>query len=172
MEYVEIGKVKGAHGLNGELKVVISEHFFDAVNEAEAFFVDLKGSKTPCFIDSIRGKGDFFLLKFEDIDTKEEAEQFTNKSMYLRREEVDLEDEDLHINGLKYGFLEGYEMHEAELGKVGEIKYVDAFPQQEMATVEYNGKDVFVPLVKEWIVKIDKAAKQVTVSLPEGLLSM
>ena len=81
MNYLEIGKIKKPHGLNGELKATIDERFFEDVNEVEAFFVAIEGEKAPYFIESIRG-GSPILLKFEDIDSKEDAALFTNKRIY------------------------------------------------------------------------------------------
>ncbi|MGH1336946.1 MAG: ribosome maturation factor RimM [Aureispira sp.] len=171
MEYLEIGKIKKPHGLNGELKATIDERFFEDVNGVEAFFVAINGEKAPYFIESLRG-GSPILLKFEDIDSKEDAALFTNKRIYLREEDVSLSEEEIQDTGLEYSFLEGFTLEVEELGVIGAILRVEEFPQQEMATVMHQEKELFIPLLEQWIVRVDKDKKAVVMALPEGLLDI
>lgn len=171
MDYLEIGKIKKPHGLNGELKATIEERFYEDVNAVEAFFIEIEGEKAPYFIESLRG-GATLLLKLEEIDNKEDAALFTNKTIYLRAEDVSLSEEELQDTGLEYSFLEGYTLEVEEIGVIGEILRVDEFPQQEMATVNYQEKEIFVPLLEQWIVEVNKEKKVVVMDLPEGLLEV
>lgn len=171
MEYVEIGKIKKPHGLNGEMKATIDERYFGDVNEVEAFFVEIQGEKAPYFIESLRG-GSPVLLKFEEMDTKEDAALLTNKRIFLRAEDVSLSEEEIQDTGLEFSYLEGFVLSVEELGEIGAILRVEAFPQQEMATVAYQQKELFVPLLAQWMVNVDKAAKTVLMDLPEGLLDI
>ncbi|MBL4648952.1 MAG: hypothetical protein JKY03_04420 [Aureispira sp.] len=169
MDYVEIGRVRKPHGLGGELKGDIDERFLDDVAGIDAFFVDIKGDKTPYFIDYLRGKGTL-IMKFEDINTKEDASLFTSKALYLRRDDVSLSEEEINDTGLEFSYLEGYELHVEEIGKFGTIEEVEEYPQQEMATVKQGGKSFLVPLRTAWILSVDKGKKIVVMDLPEGLL--
>lgn len=171
MDYVEIGRFRKPHGLNGEIKGDIDERFWDDVAEIDAFFVEIKGEKTPYFIEYLRGKGTL-IFKFEDIDTKEDASLFTSKNLYLRREDITLSEEEINDTGLEFSFLEGYELYLEESGKVGFIQYVDEYPQQEMATVQQGEKEILVPLRAAWIISVDKEQKRVVMDLPEGLLDI
>jgi 16S rRNA processing protein RimM len=171
MEYTEIGRINKPHGLNGEMKATIDERFYGDVAEIDAFFVDEKAQKTPYFIEYMRGRGSL-ILKFEDIETKEEARVFTNKYLYLRRDDISLTEEEINDTGLEYSFLQGYELHEEAIGKIGMIELIEEFPQQEMATVNCAEKTILIPLLEQWITSVDKSAKVIIMSLPEGLLDM
>lgn len=171
MDYVEIGRIRKPHGLGGEIKGDIDERFWDDVAQVDAFFVEIKGEKTPYFLDYLRGKGTL-IMKFEDINTKEDASLFTSKYLYLRREDVDLSEEEINDTGLEFSYLEGYELQVEEVGKVGTIKEVEEYPQQEMATVEAGAKSLLVPLRTAWIVSVNKDTKVVLMDLPEGLLDI
>lgn len=171
MEYVEIGRVRKPHGLGGEVKGDIDERFLEDVAGIDAFFIENKGEKMPYFIDYLRGKGTL-IMKFEDVDTKEDASLFTSKALYLRREDVNLSEEEINDTGLEFSYLEGYELHQEEVGKVGIIKEVEEYPQQEMATVQAVKKTFLVPLRAEWILSVDKKKKVVLMDLPEGLLDI
>jgi 16S rRNA processing protein RimM len=171
MEYVEIGRIRKPHGLGGEVKGDIDERFLEDVAGIDAFFIDNKGEKMPYFIDYLRGKGTL-IMKFEDVDTKEDASLFTSKALYLRREDVSLSEEEINDTGLEFSYLEGYELHQEEVGKVGLIQEVEEYPQQEMATVKAVKKTFLVPLRAEWILSVDKNKKVVLMDLPEGLLDI
>lgn len=171
MDFVEIGKLKKPHGLQGELKGTIDKRFWEDIGNAPAVFIDQKGDKAPYFIEYARG-GVPLILKLEEIDTKEDAALLTNKLVYLRREDVQLDDEAIQSRGLMYGYLEGYTLYVEEMETVGPIVQVDEYPQQEMATVRYQERDVLVPLREAWITQLDKVNKTLQMDLPEGLLDL
>ncbi len=171
MEYTDIGRINKPHGLDGELKATIDERFWSDIANIDAFFVEQRGQKIPFFIEYLRGKGSL-ILKFEEVETKEEARSFTNKRLYLRREDISLTEEEINDKGLEYSFLEGYELIEVDLGTVGRIESVEDFPQQEMAKVDANGNLILIPLLKVWITNINKENKTITMSLPDGLLEV
>ena len=171
MDFVEIGQLKKAHGLQGELKGKVDERFWEDLMEAQAVFLEHKGDKAPYFIEYARG-GAPLILKLEDIDTKEAASELTNKRLYLRREDVQLDDEAILSGDLVFGYLKGYTLHTTAVGEVGPIVRVDEYPQQEMAIVAYQDREVLVPLREAWITALDKAQKTVEMDLPEGLLDL
>jgi 16S rRNA processing protein RimM len=45
-------------------------------------------------------------------------------------------------------------------------------PQQEMAFVIHNGREVLIPLNESLIVSVDRENKTLLMDLPEGLLDM
>lgn len=171
MDYIEIGKINKPHGLGGEIKAVIDERYWNDVAAVEAFFVDQHGAKTPFFIEYLRGKGTL-ILKFEDIDSKEDASLFTRKKIYLRSQDVSLTNEQINDTGLRYSFLEGFMLFDQQAGAVGLIESVEDFPQQEMACVDYHKKIILIPLLENWIIEVDEISNKIIMNLPEGLLNI
>jgi 16S rRNA processing protein RimM len=171
MEYTEIGKINKPHGLNGELKATIDERFWNDISEAEAFFVVLHGDKAPFFIEYFRGKGSL-ILKFEDIESKEDASIFTHKRLFMRADDISLTIAEINNTGLEYSFLEWYELIDTQSGEAGIIRSVEEYPQQEMASVDYNGKISLIPLLEIWITSINKDKKIISMSLPNGLFEI
>lgn len=169
--FLEIGKINKPHGLQGELKAQVEDKFLADISEAEAFFIELKGTYTPYFIEYIRGKGRL-LLKLEDVDNKESAAFLTNKKLYLRREDIQLTDAEIDDRGLEYQFIEGFVLFDEQVGRLGIIESVEEFPQQEMAIVLFQEKQCLIPLNALWIVQIDEASKEITMNLPEGLIDI
>lgn len=167
MNYIKIGSLGKTHGLKGELKFRIDEEYIDDFNEVDVLFVKIKGHYAPYFIESIRSSS---IIKFEDTNTKETANVLQHQSIFLKEEDVtiiaDIPEE------LLYQHLKGFKMIDDLLGDLGEIQTVEAYPQQEMAIINYNNNEVLIPLNEFIISKIDIDNQTVLVNLPEGLLEI
>jgi 16S rRNA processing protein RimM len=172
MEFIKIGKVRCAHGIKGELKISVEEKFIDSLWESEAIFLEMRGNKTPYFVEELR-EGAAIMIKLENVDTRTASEQVGQPDIYLRREDIDLTDAEIDEDAsLEYEHLLGYTLHETDLGEVGIIKLIEAYPQQEMATVSLGDKTVLIPLLPVWIVEINPEQKTVTMNLPDGILDL
>ena len=50
------------------------------------------------------------------------------------------------------------------------ITKVEQYPQQLMAIVIHEGKEILIPLAEAYIEKIDIEKEQIIMTLPEGML--
>ena len=170
MEYTQIGFTKKAHGVKGELKIAIDEIYEDIFLSADRVFIEVRGAKMPFFIENIRGGGEL-IVHFEDITNKDQVIHIQSKGVFLPAAELpaSIEVED---DGLEYGFLEGFTIHDKNTGEVGKIEEVIDMPQQEMAIVTYKNKEILIPLNDHIIASISEAKKTVLMDLPDGLLDL
>ena len=167
---VAIGYTKKPHGLKGELKVQIEELYLDDFLEAEIIFLDMKGKKLPFFIESVR-EGNEILLKLEDVDSKEAADSLSSKEVFLRESDiVPLEEREMEPDDFTQ-FI-GYQIKDAELGLIGEIEDVMEYPQQMMAALTYQDREILIPMNTAFIKEIQKENKMIIMELPEGLLEL
>lgn len=169
--FVSIGFTRKTHGVKGELKCSVEEDFEEIVLKKGRVFLDQKGRKLPYFVETIRGAGEP-IVKFEDVNTREDALMLQSKEMFLLESDLPLdfivEDEE----ELAYGYVKGFRLVDKTVGPVGTIEEVIEMPQQEMAVVRYKGREVLTPLNDRLIVKIDEKSREVLVDLPDGLLDM
>lgn len=170
MDYIQIGFTKKTHGIAGELKVFIEEPYEDIFLEKERVFLEIRGNKQPFFVESIRGAGDL-IVKFEDIKVREDALLLQSKPVFLPATEIP---EDLDTTELEpeYAGVTGYLLIDQHAGEIGRITEVLEMPQQEMAVVQYQGREVLIPLNDQFILSVDHAGQKVLVDLPEGLLEL
>jgi 16S rRNA processing protein RimM len=68
--------------------------------------------------------------------------------------------------------LEGFTAHDEKLGELGVILSVQEFPQQFVATVNYQNKEILFPLNEDFIVEIDEEEQLLYLDLPDGLLDV
>ncbi|MFN0012934.1 MAG: ribosome maturation factor RimM [Saprospiraceae bacterium] len=171
MNYVQIGFTRKTHGVAGELKIVIEEPFEDLFLDADRVFLEVKGAKMPFLIKSVRGGGDLIVL-FEDVANREEALSLQSRPVFLPESEIPEEVILDQPDPREYGYLIGFVINDRTAGEIGTVQDVLELPQQEMAVVNWKGKEVLVPLNKAFVVSIDLKRKEVVTDLPEGLLSL
>lgn len=166
MELTQIGKVGKPHGIKGELKVYIEEHFEDDFLSAKAVFIGQP--PFPYFVESIR-MGGMVILKLEELGSREMAVLLSNKPILLPSDQLSAEvvEEDhpfLHLIGWMI-LAEGYD----PLGPI--IDVVD-MPEHYLALLEVNGRDVFIPLHPDLILQEDPGQQELQMQLPLGLLEI
>jgi len=163
-----IGYITKTKGLKGEVQLFFE---FDSPEllDLDVVFADMNGKMVPYFVSSyklqVNNTGNFY---FDDIDHIDKAQPLLRKKIYLPLDKMpDRSDEDFHYNDLK-GFVVSDEVH----GELGEILEVNEYPQQFVATISYQNKEILFPLNDDMIIEIDEDEKTLLVELPEGLLDL
>lgn len=170
MEYLSLGKIIDSFGLDGTVKV------FSTTDNAKLRYK--KGNKvfvydeetdgrTEYTVVSYRNAGRLDYVKFEEVTSPEEV------ALILKGREIQVikDEKDLKEGYYFYSDLRGCAIVDKD-GKVyGIVKEVEEFPAQITLRVKReNGKDFFVPFIKEFIVKVDIKNKQITINYMEGML--
>ena len=171
--YILIGITKKTYGTKGELKMKIEDKYLEDFMNAQVVFLKIGGKKVPFFLDGIRVSNSL-LAKFEDIDSPEDAIPITSKEVYLR--EKDLIPEEARIfeveETLVYKKYEGYLIEDEGVGEIGVIQEIQEFPQQEMALIRFNEKEILIPIHEDLIIRIEESERKIVMKLPEGLLEL
>ena len=170
---IPIGFTKKPHGLKGEIKLQVTERYLEDLMNTDVVILQIKGKPTPFFVDDIR-VGNTTIGKFEDIDNPESAMSIANKELFLREEDIipdEFREFEVTEEGLEYEKCIGYTIFDGDIA-IGEIIDILEFPQQEMAVIEFENREVLIPLNVAFVLKRDDDAKQIMMTLPEGLLNL
>ena len=171
MEYLEIGRLKKPYGLQGDLRISIEDQFWSDILKTEVLFVEIKGQKIPYFLEGIKD-GTEILVKFEDVDNKETASRLSNKLLFLRSTDISSETaEQLSFEAQLPEWI-GYVIWTEDGTMVGPITDLIDMPMQVLAAVNYNNKELLIPMVEEFIVEIVSTEKKLIMSLPDGMLNL
>lgn len=170
-KYIEIGFAGKTHGVSGELKFSVEDDYWDDFEKADVLFLEVGGRKTPFFVESIKS-GNLLLVKFEDISSREAANDLTNRPVFMRQKDVTSKTIDSVRVEDMFDLLPGFFINQTNGEPVGKINEVLEFPQQIMAVVDYDGKEVFIPLNDVFIKDIDQEQRILLMELPEGLLDL
>ncbi len=167
-ELVSIGYTKKAHGVKGAIRVSIKDQYLATFEEIDVLFLALKGRNIPFFIESKVFETPY-RVTFEDHTTREAIEPLTGKEILVQKDKLILEETP---DDLIYGAYIGYLIVDNTEGEIGTIRDIQEFPQQEMAFVLYQNKEILLPLNEYLIESIEEDSKTILVNLPEGLLDL
>lgn len=164
-----IGRLGKPHGVKGELSFWFADDVFDR-EEADYLLLEVEGILVPFFIEEYRFRSDeVALVKFEDVDTDSRARELTGCEVFFPRARGEAD------NGyLSWAEIVGYRIVDAATGApVGTICRVDDTTANILFEVETpEGGEVLIPLGGEMSKDVDKAARIITMELPEGLLDL
>ncbi len=80
----KIGYITKPHGKNGEVVVRLNGPFADDIEPGGAMFFEIQGTLVPFFIEEIRPSGDMAYVKFEFVDSEQEARKYRGCNLYSR----------------------------------------------------------------------------------------
>lgn len=166
----QLGYVTKTHGLQGEVNVFLDVDFPEAYEEMESVFLQLSGSGTliPFFIENLRLQKDSLIIKFEDIDSLEQAETLLKAGLFLPLDQLpQLEEGQFYFHEI-IGFL----VEDENEGQLGTVKDVYEAGEQHLIAMNYQNHEVLIPLTDDIIIKVDKEKEVVFTRLPEGLLDV
>lgn len=166
----KIGKLNRAHGLKGEINFLFTDDTWDMA-EADHLICEVDGIMVPFFMEEYRFRSDSSaLVKFEDIDSAEDAQMLVNSDVYLEKKyQEEVEDDNVSLN-----YFIGFTMTDSDTGKtIGEIVDIDDNTDNWLFIVERkNGEEVLIPAHEEFIAEIKQEEKIMVMDLPIGLLEL
>lgn len=164
----ELGKITKTHGVKGEVILWLDVDFPEDYEDMDSLFLEVRGELVPYFMESYQLRGNRAIVKFEDCDTFEQAETMVNLQAFLPLEVLpELEDDQFY-----YHEIIGFQIIDKKLGILGLVRTVYSMQAQDLLVMEYQGKEVLIPINPEIVLDADKEAKTLNVDLPEGLLDV
>jgi 16S rRNA processing protein RimM len=161
-----LGKISRKHGYKGELNIKLDVSSSPKFKELSHLFIDMNGSLVPFFISTFRFKNNgIALVKFEDINSDEDASTLINKETFLTLDFLP-EDESPFVGVINF-FIS--DLKHGELGKIVNIQDNNG---QQLFVIDFKGKEILIPIAEPFIHKIDKENKKIVLDTPDGLIDL
>lgn len=167
MEYVKLGTIIGSFSLDGTLKVMSTTDFAkERYQPGKTIYLLNKDNEyMELTVVSFRMNGKLDFVKVNEITTKEEAESYKGCDLLINKEEAILPKGYYHFSD-----LEGCEVILEDKSVIGKVIKVEEYPAQSTLRVKTNNKEILIPFVNAFIIKVDIKNKTITVRLIEGML--
>jgi 16S rRNA processing protein RimM len=162
------GHISKAHGIKGELVVVLATENPSLYKDQKALFIEVQGKLIPYFIekmDLLKGKA---IIKFEEITNPNAAAAMQGSEVYLPITALPAKDE----GDFYYHDVIGFTVVDQEKGELGIVKDIYELPGHDILAMDYMEQEVLIPLHESIINSADIKKKLVFVNLPEGLLDI
>ena len=162
MNYVFIGKIVNTHGIKGEIRIISN---FERKNMV--FKVGNKiyigNGKCEEVINSYRVHKDYDMVTLNGYDNINEVLKYKGCNVYFNRDDLKLGDDDYLLEDLV-----GLDVVDGEkiVGKASNFVY-----NSSNVLLEVMGeKKFYIPLVDDFVVKVDLKNRKIIVKNSEGLL--
>ena len=167
--YLAVGRVLGAHGLRGEVKVESHTDFDSRFSPGKQFLVG--NELAPVEIDSARPHKGIFLIYFREVTDRESAEELYDEWLYIPEESaMELDDGSYWVHDI-VGLKAQTELG-SQLGEVVDVLFTGANEVYIIRPEEgvNRNRDILIPALAEVIRGVDLEAGILTVRLQSGLL--
>jgi 16S rRNA processing protein RimM len=160
-----VGRIGRAHGVLGEATIDVQTDDPDLRFKVGSKLTLDSGQELT--IKSSRWHNQILLIGFEGVDDRNQIEALRDQ---LISSQVDLSA--LAPGEYHYQQLIGCQVYLQNNDLVGQVSEVVKLPGQDLLSVDKNGSQVLIPMVKQIIISIDVLEKKIVVNPPEGLLDV
>ena len=166
---LKVGKIVNTHSLKGEVKVISSTDFEEERFKKGSKLLITRGNQLirEVVVQSYRNHKNFLLVKFEGIDSVEEAEKLKNLQIKIDSDEVG----ELEENEFYFHQMIGCEVFDENDKNLGEIIDILTPGANDVWVIKgENGKEILIPYIEDVVKKIDITSKKVNIEVMEGLI--
>ena len=164
-----LGKIVRKHSFKGEVVAKLDTDEPELYKNLESVFVALGNDLVPFFIEeSLLQKGNQLRIQFEDVESEADADAIMGSGLYLPLEFLP------KLSGNKFYFHEiiGFNIEDVNYGNVGVITGINDSSAQPLFEIDSNGVEVFIPMIDDFIKKVDRDNKKIIVESPAGLIDL
>ena len=164
-----LGKIVGKFSFKGEVLIKLDTDEPEMYTEMESVFIDYNDNLVPFFIDtSSLHKSALLRVKFEDIDTEDDAEDLVGAELYLPLSLLpELDDDQFYFHEII-----GFDVIDTKHGNIGKIVSINDSTAQSLFEIKKDDKQVLIPMNDEFIEKLDKENQMIHINTPEGLVEL
>lgn len=163
-----LGKITRKHGLQGNVILKLDTDQPEYYNRLEGIFLEVNGLLVPFFIEKQQwSKQDTKIISFKNA-SEAMVEQSIGKNVFLPLSTLPI------LTGKQFYYHEviGYTIVDDENTNCGIIKEINDQSAQHYFILNLDGKEVVVPIIKDWIMDLYREKKCIKMQLPDGLLDV
>ena len=172
-KYLRIGKIISLHGIKGEVKIFPTTDNIKRFNDLKSLYIltsedaNENEFEDATIYESVGVKyiKNTCILKIKNFDTIEESTKLIGKSIYVKREDaIPLKSDEYYVVdliGIKAYMKDEY---------IGNVKDVMKSKYYNLLVIDYNNKELLVPMVCDYIEDIDIQKSIIKIKTIDGLI--
>jgi 16S rRNA processing protein RimM len=168
---IAVGRILAPHGVAGFLKAQPLTDFPERCERLTEVVVELKSSRRSLTVEKAALHGRLWLIKFDEIGSREEAAALRGGCILIPPEER----VPLPTGYYYYDQLVGLMVYNTGGECLGQLQEIIPGAAHDLYLVQGEGlspKEFLLPAVKEFILKIDLPGGKIIADPPEGLLEL
>lgn len=160
------GRLIKTHGYQGKIVLKSSLSGKVEVENMESVFLKINGILVPFFVEEFSESNfPFYILKFENIDSDNSALKLAGSDVYILDIHFTQEtSKQIKLKDFIAFFLK--DQHDHLIGKIVDLLEV---PGNSLFVVDFNGREILIPVQLELIINIIMEDKIIKMSIPDGI---
>ena len=164
-----LGQIVSKFSFKGELQIKLDTDEPELYEHLESIFVDYCNKLIPFFVEkSNLQKSNLLRVKLEEVNEEGDADDLLKRDVYLPLSKLPK----LDGNKFYYHDVIGYKAVDVTHGEIGTIQFVNDQTMQALFFIDFNGKEIIIPVNDRFIQKVDKDEHIIYFQTPEGLIDM
>ena len=172
----KIGHVSSAHGIKGEIYVLISSGDASWVNDLSeltlipANEIEPQVFSEPIKIKRLKPHKKGFICSLENKVTRNQAEELLKFEVWVFADYLISKSGELPF----LSELLDFTIEDMHLGPIGKVQSFSTNGIQDLLVLDkkVNSQDVEIPFIKEFVLAVDYERKIIKTELPEGLVNI
>lgn len=163
-----LGKITRTHGLAGNVIMKLDTDQAKFYNKLDSVFVEINGLLVPFFIEKQQWSRDNTkIVSFKNASLAM-AEQTIGKNVFLPLTTLPV------LKGKQFYYHEvlGFNIFDSDNVDCGTVREINDQTAQHYFILNLNNKEVIIPIIKDWILEVNREDKFIKMQLPEGLLDV
>lgn len=165
-----IGKVREAHGLKGDLYIVIYSGDISWIKQIKQFSLKSKEQEDTIdlTVERVKPFKKGIIIKAAEIKDRTDAEKVEHFEFLINNDLlVSKPGETIYLSEIK-----NFKVKDIEQKVLGVITGFSSNGVQDLLVVDHQGRSIEIPFVEAFIKKIDFKHQTIVMDLPEGLLDL
>ncbi len=162
-----LGVLIKTHGFKGELVLKAGLPLKDRYENMESVFLLINGILVPFFLEEFEISTEkSAILKFEDVNTKDEAEKLRSKSVFIQKTISES-----NSNPDRIQDFAGFELRNENGQNSGIILDLVEIAGNPLLVIDVKGVEVLVPANEELWIEVNPEEKYICLRIPDGLIT-
>ncbi len=164
-EYLVVGSLRRTHGVRGEMVMEVVTDFPERLKKGTRVFVD--ASHAPMILSSVRPHAEGLIVKFEGVESPEQAGRYRNKTVYVTSADRPPLPEGYYYDHQLLGFAVVDNDTGETLGTLSEIMRTGA---NDIYVVKRpDGSELLLPVITSVVLELNVGQRIIRVHLLPGL---
>ncbi len=163
-----LGKITRRHGLAGNVVLKLDTDQPELYNKLDNILVEINGLLVPFFIEKQQWSKEDTKLIFFKNSTEAMVDQAVGRNVFLPLSTLPV----LSGKSFYYHEIIGFRLLDENNTDFGIIQSVNDQTAQHYFVTLLHGKQIIVPIIKDWILDVNREQKEIKMQLPEGLMDV
>ncbi|MEP7169649.1 MAG: ribosome maturation factor RimM [Bacteroidota bacterium] len=163
-----LGKIVRTHGVKGDVMILVDSDDPQRYKKIKSILIETDEELISHNISDVSIRNDIAKVHIKGVDDMTKAEGFLKCEVYLPLSLLPEPGE----NKFYLHEIINFKVIDKTKGEIGIFEKVVDLPQQIIGQIKNGNKEILVPMIPEFIERVDREEKILFLNLPDGLVDL